>query len=261
VFAIPEVDDMGVVHFHVLIRASIDPLPFIESVITKHNSKSGRKFSIDYLQKPTSVEAVTKYTTKLGRHNINLFASGSLTRYSFTAGKYFLGKKRKELSKQTLEKFFEITEVQEVDTSYEWHPKGDSTTTPCTERHIERLMCVDGNSNTPDLIELQNKECKNYDWVGTCFKARRPSYNDSHPLFSMSSARSFRIMLRFSEYCQIREGLWLADKNALHGYSRANPLPKKPLPKSITKFKPPKPPAIKAVVPPNIIAGPRVYRR
>jgi hypothetical protein len=55
VFAVPEVDEIGVVHFHVLIRASIDPLPFIESFIKKHNSKCGRNFSINYLEKPKSV--------------------------------------------------------------------------------------------------------------------------------------------------------------------------------------------------------------
>lgn len=113
VFAVPEIDDYGVVHFHALIRSQIEPLPFISAIINKHNIKNSRKFSIDYIEKPESVDAVTKYITKLGRSNINLFSSGSLSRYSYCAGRYFLGKKRKDLTTQALEKFFKITETTE----------------------------------------------------------------------------------------------------------------------------------------------------
>ena len=261
VFAIPEVDDIGVVHFHVLIRATIDPLPFLASVINKHNSKTGRRFSIDYLEKPTSVEAVTKYSAKLGRHDINLFSSGSLTRYTYTAGKYFLGKKRKELVKQSLEKFFEITEVQEANVFHEWDSNSDSSATPCNETDCEPLMGVDGEFKEPDLIKSQNKQCKNYSGAGACLNTMPPIRKRHTPFVSISSIRNFKIMMRFSEYCQIREGLWLNDKNALPGYSRAKPLPKKPLPKSFPVFTPPKPPAIKAIVPPALVAAPRVYRQ
>lgn len=49
--------------------------------------------------------------------------------------------------------------------------------------------------------------------------------------------------MTFSEYVQIREGLWLNDKNALPGMSRLNSLPTK------TKSNKPKPLALKPTRP------------
>ena len=254
VFGIPEINDIGHVHFHLLIRATVDPMVFISAVIAKHNAKNKRKFSIDYLEKPTSVEAITKYTTKLGRHNINLFSSGSLTRYSYSAGKYFLGVKRKELVRQCLDKFFESKETQTVNPVEE----GEQDIKHYCEKNYVPLMDIDGKSKTPSLVDLQNKQYKNYSDKTLFNKTSRRLYTQCDRSLFNSSRRYFLIMLRFSEYCQFREGLWLSGKNALPGYSRASPLPKKPTPKLFPEFKPPKPPAIKAVVPPATLAGPRV---
>lgn len=48
-------------------------------------------------------------------------------------------------------------------------------------------------------------------------------------------------MITFDEYCQYREGLWLADKNAVVGLSRIAP------PKPLQKTRQPVPPRIKPV--------------
>lgn len=46
--------------------------------------------------------------------------------------------------------------------------------------------------------------------------------------FFIDGERKYFTMMTFSEYVQIKEGLWLNDKNALPGLSRLNPLPMQP---------------------------------
>jgi hypothetical protein len=59
----------------------------------------------------------------------------------------------------------------------------------------------------------------------------------------------------FREYCELREGLWLADKNAVPGMSKINPFPTTQAELKRTRAKPMKiPKPHKAIIPP--IASP-----
>jgi len=113
IFAIPEIDEGFCLHYHVLVRATnINPSIFLNGVISKYNRKYCTKISMEFIEPPNSTEAVSIYSLKLGDHGILLFAPGSLSRYTFTAGKYFLNlgvkklrlKRRNEWRLQELEK-------------------------------------------------------------------------------------------------------------------------------------------------------------
>ncbi len=72
-------------------------------------------------------------------------------------------------------------------------------------------------------------------------------------------------MMTFTDYMAMREGLWLADKNAVLGMSRVNPYPPAGSgrhPASPTPVKPPKPTVPKApgVAPTKPTPNPRPLR-
>ena len=102
-YAVPEIDDGYCVHYHVLIRAlNIDPDKFLNGVISKFNRKNGTKINMQYIKPPESTDAVSLYSLTLGRHDTLLFSPGSLNRYTFTAGRYFMNFKIRKLREQSL---------------------------------------------------------------------------------------------------------------------------------------------------------------
>lgn len=106
-FAVAEIDAGGCVHYHVLIRASgIEPEKVLETVIAKYNAKKSTKITLPYIERPKSHNAVSIYSVKLGRRDTLLFSSGSLPRYTYTAGKYFLGIPLRELRASTRNDYF-----------------------------------------------------------------------------------------------------------------------------------------------------------
>ena len=103
-YALHEINDEAIVHYHVLIRASnMDPKAFLNSVIAKFNRKNGTSIDMEYIKPPMSTDAVSIYSIKLGIHSKPLFSPGSLSRYSFTAGRYFLNFPVEDLRQQSLD--------------------------------------------------------------------------------------------------------------------------------------------------------------
>jgi hypothetical protein len=103
IYAVPEIDGESCVHYHILIRAyNIDPAKLLNGVISKFNRKNGTIISLDYIEPPESSDAVTLYSLKLGKRDTLLFLPGSLNRYTFTAGRYFLNFKIDDLREQSL---------------------------------------------------------------------------------------------------------------------------------------------------------------
>jgi len=116
IYAIHEINEESIVHYHVLIRASnIDPDQFLNSVISKFNRKNGTNITMKYIEPPKSTDAVSVYSLKLGIHNKPLFSPGSLNRYSFTAGRYFLNFRIDELRRQSLDDWLLGRMEQQVD--------------------------------------------------------------------------------------------------------------------------------------------------
>jgi hypothetical protein len=101
IYAIPEINEAWCIHYHMMIRATkIDPISLLNLVISKYNRKHGRKVSMEWDAIPRVAGAISNYTVKLNGkkkgnngqpdRDVLLFAPGSLNRYVFTAGNYFL---------------------------------------------------------------------------------------------------------------------------------------------------------------------------
>jgi hypothetical protein len=116
IYAAHEINEGGIIHYHVLIRASnIDPDKFLNGVISKFNRKNGTVINMKFIEPPESSDAVTLYTFKLGKHDTLLFSPGSLSRYTFTAGRYFMKFRIDDLSRQSLDNWLLWRMEKQVD--------------------------------------------------------------------------------------------------------------------------------------------------
>lgn len=132
IYAVPEIDEAWCIHYHVLIRASnIDPNDFLNGVINKYNRKHGKKVTMEWIKSPNTTLGVSVYSLKpSGRKKSKkgdsdcfmlLFSPGSLSRYIFQAGRYFLKFRLKKLRQESRKEWrFRVIESQTESIVDEW---------------------------------------------------------------------------------------------------------------------------------------------
>jgi hypothetical protein len=127
-FCFPEINKNNFLHFHFLIRTTgIDAETMFNGFIKRYNKKHKMNFSMPYIEPPDSPEACTLYFSKLGRRDIKMFQSTSLTKYTFTGGKYFLNFKRKKLIRiARFNYWLRMAEMKAEEICKEWPPDFDT---------------------------------------------------------------------------------------------------------------------------------------
>jgi hypothetical protein len=91
VFEIREHDDL--IHMHWIARNF--NIIFMEQLIKKFNKQYGTRFAIMYYHPIESVDAISAYPFKFAVNKKIIFQRGSLNRYIYQSGNYFLGMKKR----------------------------------------------------------------------------------------------------------------------------------------------------------------------